>query len=47
MSNGLDCSGFVSWVLLNAGYNPGDLGAGVTNVLIVFQVSGSFLRPTC
>jgi hypothetical protein len=32
MSNGLDCSGFVSWVLLNAGYNPGDLGAGVTNV---------------
>ena len=32
MSNGLDCSGFVSWVLLNAGYNPGDLGAGITNV---------------
>ena len=26
--NGLDCSGFVSWVLKNGGFDPGDLGAG-------------------
>ena len=28
--NGLDCSGFVSWVLLNGGFDVGDLGAGVS-----------------
>lgn len=28
--NGLDCSGFVSWVLLNAGFNVGDAGAGIS-----------------
>lgn len=32
MRNGLDCSGFVSWALLNGGYDPGDIGAGITNV---------------
>ena len=26
--NGLDCSGFVSWALYNAGFDPGDFGAG-------------------
>ena len=26
--NGFDCSGFVSWVLYNGGFDPGDLGAG-------------------
>ncbi len=26
--NGLDCSGFISWVLYNAGYDCRDLGAG-------------------
>lgn len=26
--NGLDCSGFVSWVLYNAGFDVGDRGAG-------------------
>ena len=26
--NGLDCSGFVSWALLNGGFDPGDVGAG-------------------
>lgn len=31
-ANGLDCSGFVSWALLNAGYEPGDGGAGITNL---------------
>ena len=27
--NGFDCSGFVSWVLLNGGFNVGDIGAGL------------------
>ncbi|MCR4581526.1 MAG: hypothetical protein K5666_03340 [Bacilli bacterium] len=26
--NGLDCSGFITWALVNAGYDPGDVGAG-------------------
>ena len=26
--NSLDCSGFVTWSLVNGGFNPGDLGAG-------------------
>lgn len=26
--NGLDCSSFVSWALLNGGFEPGDIGAG-------------------
>ena len=30
--NGFDCSGFVAWVLLNGGFNPGDIGAGISNV---------------
>lgn len=29
-NNGLDCSGFVSWVLVQGGYDPGDVGAGVS-----------------
>lgn len=28
--NGLDCSGYIAWILLNGGFDPGDLGAGVT-----------------
>ena len=30
VSNGLDCSGFVTWVLYNAGFDPKDVGAGDT-----------------
>ena len=29
--NGLDCSGFMTWALVNAGYDPGDVGAGKNN----------------
>lgn len=29
--NGLDCSGYVSWVLYNGGLDPGDIGAGITD----------------
>lgn len=28
--NGLDCSGFVSWVFYNAGFDIGDIGSGIT-----------------
>lgn len=28
MENGLDCSGFITWALKNAGYEVGDVGAG-------------------
>ncbi len=27
--NGLDCSGFISWALLNGGFDVGDTGAGI------------------
>ena len=27
-NNSLDCSGFVIWVLVNGGFDPGDIGAG-------------------
>ena len=30
--NGFDCSGFVAWILLNGGFNPGDIGAGISVV---------------
>ena len=30
MPNGLDCSGFVTWALLNGGFDVGDIGAGET-----------------
>ena len=42
VDNGLDCSGFVSWVLLNAGFDVGDLGAGVSNVKNLSQSLGEF-----
>lgn len=29
--NGLDCSGFISWAMLNAGFDVGDIGAGITD----------------
>lgn len=29
-ANGLDCSGFITWVLYNGGFDPGDVGAGVS-----------------
>lgn len=30
--NGLDCSGFISWAMIQAGFDPGDIGAGITDV---------------
>ena len=31
--NGLDCSGFISWVLLNGGFDVKDVGAGLSSSL--------------
>ena len=42
VDNGLDCSGFVSWALLNGGFDVGDLGAGVSNVKNLSQSLGEF-----
>lgn len=30
--NGLDCSGFVTWALLNGGFDVGDIGAGESTI---------------
>lgn len=32
ISNGFDCSGFITWIVYNGGYDPGDIGAGITGV---------------
>jgi len=32
--NGFDCSGFIAWILLNGGYDSGDIGAGISSVII-------------
>ena len=46
VDNGLDCSGFVSWAMLNAGFNVGDLGAGVSNVKNLSESLGDFKNST-
>ena len=37
--NGLDCSGFVTWCLVQAGFDPGDYGAGNNMEGDVFNVT--------
>ena len=41
--NGLDCSGYVTWVLVNAGLDLGDIGAGITGARDYTDV-GEFQR---
>lgn len=31
-NNGFDCSGFITWILKNAGFDPGDIGSGITKL---------------
>lgn len=31
--NGFDCSGFIAWILLNGGFDSGDIGAGISNII--------------
>lgn len=44
LPNGLDCSGFVSWALLNGGFDPGDIGAGETEDAYQLTDLGEFVR---
>lgn len=46
MPNGLDCSGFVSWAILNGGYDIGDLGAGPTDYNYELPDTGEFIKLT-
>lgn len=43
MPNGLDCSGFIAWVLKNAGFDPGDIGAGDTEYPYQMTKLGDFV----
>ena len=42
--NGLDCSGFVSWALVNGGFDPGDIGAGETPDAYQMTDLGEFVK---
>lgn len=44
--NGFDCSGFVSWVLYNAGFDMGDIGAGVDDDHLDFTDLGERVAIT-
>lgn len=44
--NGLDCSGFVSWVLLNGGFDVGDIGAGESAYTHQLTDTGEFMNLT-
>lgn len=44
--NGLDCSGFISWALKNAGFDPGDIGAGDSDYPYQMTKLGEFVRLT-
>lgn len=43
MPNGLDCSGFVAWMLKNAGFDPGDVGAGESSYPYQMTDLGDFV----
>ena len=44
--NGLDCSGFISWTLKNAGFDPGDIGAGDSEYPYQMTKLGEFVSLT-
>lgn len=44
LPNGLDCSGFVSWALVNGGFDPGDIGAGETEDTYQMTDLGEFIK---
>lgn len=46
MPNGLDCSGFVSWALVNGGFDPGDVGAGENEGIYQLTDTGEFTTLT-
>ena len=44
--NGLDCSGFVSWTLVNGGFDPGDVGAGENEGIYQLTDTGEWTKLT-
>lgn len=46
LPNGLDCSGFVSWALVNGGFDPGDVGAGENEGIYQLTDTGEFTALT-
>lgn len=44
--NGLDCSGFISWALKNARFDPGDIGAGDSAYPYQMTKLGEFVSLT-
>ncbi len=46
MDNGLDCSGFVTWALLNAGYDVGDIGSGYSENRDLTDISKQVANST-
>ena len=44
--NGLDCSGFVSWTLVNGGFDPGDVGAGENPGIYQLTDTGEYMHLT-
>lgn len=44
--NGLDCSGFVAWALLNGGFDLGDIGAGIDPNYLDFSDVGEKVTIT-
>ena len=44
--NGLDCSGYISWVMLNGGFDVGDIGAGESAYPHQLTDTGKFTSVT-
>lgn len=46
INNSLDCSGFISWAMLNAGYDIGDIGSGIDEERFDFTDVGEKVEIT-
>lgn len=46
LPNGLDCSGFVTWAILNGGFDVGDIGAGETPYWNQLTDKGDYTKLT-
>ena len=44
--NGFDCSGFISWIIYNGGYECEDLGAGVSTIPDMTDLGDRILLST-
>ena len=46
LPNSMDCSGFISWCMYNAGFDPGDIGAGPAPNVFDLTDLGKMVRIT-